>query len=157
LEGYGLGACLHSIKPFRVSVCGSLLEIEAFWHQIVNKKYGSLARDSVPRGVTGSYGVSLWKSIRRGWDIFYNFTSVEVGDGSYNKFWHDICCGDHPLTDSFQELFCLAGNRNATVADLGNISNGTAHWDINFTRLVHDWEVDSVSFFFNVLYYARVS
>jgi hypothetical protein len=100
--------------------------------------------------------VSLWKHIRRGWDVFYNFTSVEVGDGSRTRFWHDIWCGDRPLKDSFPELFCLARNRDAMVADLRSVSNDTTHWDINFTRLVHDWEVDSVSSFFNVLYSARV-
>jgi hypothetical protein len=42
------------------------------------------------------------------------------------------------------------------VADLRSVSNYTAHWDINFTTLVDDWEVDFVSSFFNVLYPARV-
>jgi hypothetical protein len=36
------------------------------------------------------------------------------------------------LKDSFQELFCLASNRDATVADLRSVSNDTAHWDIKF-------------------------
>jgi hypothetical protein len=42
------------------------------------------------------------------------------------------------------------------VADLRSVDNDTVHWDINFTSLVHDWEVDSFSFLFNVLYSARV-
>ena len=53
--------------------------------------------------------------------------------------------------DSFPELFRFARNRDATVADLNSVSNDTTHWDIKFARLVHDWEVDFVSFFFNVL------
>jgi hypothetical protein len=60
------------------------------------------------------------------------------------------------LNDSFPELFCLARNRDAMVADLRSVSNDMAHWDINFTKLVDDWEVDFVSSFFNVLYSARV-
>jgi hypothetical protein len=71
------------------------------------------------KGVTGTYGVSLWKHIRRGWDIFYIFTSVEVGDGSCTRFSHDIWCGDCPLKESFPELFCLARNRDTMVANLG--------------------------------------
>ena len=42
------------------------------------------------------------------------------------------------------------------VADLRSVINNKAHWDINFTKLVDDWEVDFVSSFFNVLYSARV-
>ena len=71
--------------------------------------------------------MSLWKHIRRGWDIFCNFTSVEVGDGSCTKFWHYIWCGDCPLNVSFPELFCLARNRDATVVDLRSVSNDTTH------------------------------
>jgi hypothetical protein len=29
----------------------------------------------------GSYGVSVWKYIRRGWDTFSKFVRVEEGDG----------------------------------------------------------------------------
>jgi len=29
--------------------------------------------------------------------------------------------------------------------------NDEVHWDMNFIRLVHDWEVDSVSSFSNAL------
>jgi hypothetical protein len=60
------------------------------------------------------------------------------------------------LEGIFPELFCLARNMDAIMADLRSVSNDMVHWDINFTRLVHDWEVDSVSSFFNVLYSARV-
>jgi hypothetical protein len=37
------------------------------------------------------------------------------------------------------------------VANLRSVSNDSVYWDINFIRLVHDWEVDYISFF-NVLY-----
>jgi hypothetical protein len=43
------------------------------------------------------------------------------------------------LKDYFQSYFSLARNRDAVVADLRSVSNDTTHWDINFTRLVHDW------------------
>jgi hypothetical protein len=64
---------------------------------------------------------------------------VQVGDGFLTRFWHDILCGDSLLKDSFPELFCLARNRDATVADLRSVSNDTAHSDVNLTRFVHDW------------------
>jgi hypothetical protein len=60
------------------------------------------------------------------------------------------------LKETFPELFCLARNRDALVADLMIAHNDVVHWDINFIRLVHDWEVDSISSFFNVLYSIRM-
>jgi hypothetical protein len=53
---------------------------------IKKKMYGSLAGGWRTRGVTGAYGVCLWKHIRRCWDVFYNFTRVEVGDGYRARF-----------------------------------------------------------------------
>jgi hypothetical protein len=44
------------------------VEREAFWRQIVNKKYGSLAGGWCTKGAIEAYGVSCWKHI-----------SVEVG------------------------------------------------------------------------------
>jgi hypothetical protein len=41
------------------------------------------------------------------------------------------------------------------VADHIFAHNDVVYWDINFIRLVHDWEVYSVSSFFNVLYSTR--
>ena len=36
-----------------------------------------------------TYGVSLWKFIRAGWDSFVNHISFVVGDGTRIMFWHD--------------------------------------------------------------------
>lgn len=41
---------------------------------------GSLVGVWCTKSVTGSYGVSLWRQIRRGWDTFSSYASVEVGD-----------------------------------------------------------------------------
>jgi hypothetical protein len=35
------------------------------------------------------------------------------------------------------------------------IRNGNIHWNIIFTRHVHDWEVEVVSSFFELLYSQR--
>jgi hypothetical protein len=37
-----------------------------------------------------TYGVGLWKYIRRGWEKFSNLTKFEVGDGFKISFWHDL-------------------------------------------------------------------
>jgi hypothetical protein len=56
------------------------------------------------------------------------------------------------LNVTFPELVYLARNRDALAANLMVAHNDVVHWDINFIILVHDWEVDSISSFFNVLY-----
>jgi hypothetical protein len=45
---------------------GSILWREAFWQQVMDKKYGSLASGRCSKVVIKPNGVSLWKHIRKG-------------------------------------------------------------------------------------------
>jgi hypothetical protein len=99
--------------------------------------------------------VSLWKHIRRGCNSFSKFVTIEVHDGSWTRFWHDTWCEDCPLKDSFPELFFIARDKDALVADHMLVHNDEVHWDMNFITLVHDWEVNIVSSSLNDLYFAR--
>ena len=99
-----------------------------------------------------TYGVSLWKFIRAGWDSFVNHISFVVGDGTRIKFWHDSWCGDQPLWVQFPELFRIARVPEAAVADHIRSIDSTRHWDIAFCRLVQDWELEVVASFMELLY-----
>jgi len=57
--------------------------------------------------VTGPYGGSVWKFIRRGWDNVAKYLRFEVGDGSHICFWHDLWCGDKPLKLCYPALYCI--------------------------------------------------
>lgn len=43
-------------------------------------------------------------------------------------------------------------NMEAVVADLKKFDNGFLHSDLNFSRTVHDWELESLLSFMNVIY-----
>jgi hypothetical protein len=45
-------------------------EREALWRVVVDSKYGSAWGGWCSNEVHGSYGVGLWKNIRRGWRSF---------------------------------------------------------------------------------------
>jgi hypothetical protein len=51
------------------------------------------------------------------------------------------------LKVSFPELFTIACGKDASMADNMQLQNGNIHWNIIFTRPVHDWEVEVVSGF----------
>lgn len=53
---------------------------------------------------------------------------------------------------TFSKLFSIARYKEALVADHVQFSNGNLQWNISFTRLMHDWEVDLVTLFFDILY-----
>lgn len=58
------------------------MERDASPRRVVDAKYGSLlgggAQGWCPNLVQGPYGVCLWKSIRKGWDVFCGCVSFKV-------------------------------------------------------------------------------
>ena len=84
------------------------------------------------------------------------FIEFKVGDGARTKFWLDIWCGEASLKDFFLELYHIAQDLNAFVADHLKFHNASIHWELNFIRSVHDWELESISAFLDLLYSVSV-
>uniref|UniRef100_A0A2N9HT72 Reverse transcriptase zinc-binding domain-containing protein n=1 Tax=Fagus sylvatica TaxID=28930 RepID=A0A2N9HT72_FAGSY len=127
-------------------------EREALWRQVVREKYGSMEGGWMSKNSRGSHGVGLWKFIRAGWDTFSRFVKFKVGDGSRIRLWDDVWCIDVPLNEAFLGLYCLACIKDATVADSILFRGEDAHWEVNFTRTVQDWEIGTISSFLELLY-----
>ena len=94
--------------------------------------------------VAAPYGVSLWKFIRWEWLTFSLYLQFDVGDSSRVKFWHDMWGGDCPLKVAFPKSFNIYLNMESSLAELMQLSNGVTHWDVHFSRLVQDWELESL-------------
>lgn len=50
------------------------------------------------------------------------------------------------------QKYCIAWKKDAFVADQILWLNGDIHWDILFTRLVNDWELENLQYFLALLY-----
>ena len=92
----------------------------------------------------GPYGVNLWKYIHLGWDKFSRLFKFEVGDDTKIKFYVKIWCGDEPWKNCFPKLYRIAHKKDAYVADHTHIRAESVHWEVNFTRMAHDWELESI-------------
>jgi hypothetical protein len=55
------------------------LELEALWRSVIEVKYVSMRGGWFSTEVVGTYGVSVWKHIRRGWDSFSKLVRFPVG------------------------------------------------------------------------------
>ena len=155
------GLAVKNLRLFNTALLGKWLwrfgvEREALWRQVIQAKYGSLGGGWTSNAVQGSHGVGLWKHIRKGWDQFSQFTMFKVGDGSAIRFWTDFWCGSGPLKQTIPELFRLACNKEAYIGDYIVHRNGSIHWDLDFTHLVQDWELESVSTILDLLYSTKV-
>lgn len=97
----------------------------------------------------GSYGVSLWKFKRKGWNIFEKHLKFEVGDGACICFWFDVWSGESPLCMAFPIVFNMAGNQQAPVSEVLYRANGVVTWNVTFTGNAQDWELEELAGFYS--------
>jgi hypothetical protein len=151
------GLAIKNVRLFNEALLGKWLwryglEREALWRKVIREKYGSMEGGWMSKIPRGSHGVGLWKFIRAGWDTFSRFVKFQVGDGSCIWLWEDVWCIDEPLKEAFPSLYRLACVKDATVADSVLFRGEDAHWEVNFTRTVQDWEIGTISSFLELLY-----
>jgi hypothetical protein len=65
-----------------------------------------------------------------GWQVFRSHFRFDPGEGSRIRFLEDIWCGDRALKDDFPDLFTIASNKGASIADNMERSNGIIQWNI---------------------------
>jgi hypothetical protein len=87
-------------------------EREAWWRVLVDSKFGSLWDGWCSNESLGSYGVALWKIIKKDWGKFSSHTNFEAGDGSNVRFWHDRWCEDKTVKEAFHDLYGIAGAKD---------------------------------------------
>ena len=151
------GLAIKNLRRFNKALLGKWLwrfgvEREAYWRRVIVVKYGSLEGGWMSKASSGPHGVGLWKFIRSRWDTFSEFVSFEVGHSSLIRFWDDVWCIEEPLKFVYPELYCIACVKDAPVADFVQFHGNAMHWEVTFTRLVRDWEMESTSSFLELLY-----
>lgn len=108
----------------------------------------------VLKSVKGAYGCGgLWCS--EGWESFSKHLAVVVGDGTHILFWYDRWVGDNPLKLLYPELYQCSANKQACIFDvLGHPKVGNDKvWNLRFYRDFHDWELEAVFSFLDVIQY----
>ena len=95
----------------------------------------------------GSYGVGLWKDIRKEGIQLRQSCSIEVGNGCKVKLWEDVWCREAPLCSSFISLYGVASSKRAKVAELWEVTGTRGGWNFRFDRHFNDWELEEAQRF----------
>uniref|UniRef100_A0A2N9I5S7 Reverse transcriptase zinc-binding domain-containing protein n=1 Tax=Fagus sylvatica TaxID=28930 RepID=A0A2N9I5S7_FAGSY len=153
---------------------GSSFKDQSIWNGIIKKMEKRLAgwkphhiekiqRDFLWEGMGGEFKYHLvsWDQARVLMGRVYGKLFGKVGpdsarsfkgNGAFLSFWQDHWCGDTPLMVRFPKLYRLASHPEASVQDLMIFDGTNHHWDVNFIQLVHDWELESIADFLDVIY-----
>jgi hypothetical protein len=84
---------------------------------VIEAKFESLSGGWCSKEVLGTFGVGVWKHIKRGWDKFNNFVRFEAGLGAIVSFCHDLWCGDRSLKLCYPVLFSVSRHKDVRVVD----------------------------------------
>ncbi|RVW35575.1 Transposon TX1 uncharacterized 149 kDa protein [Vitis vinifera] len=104
---------------------------------------------------------NLWKmaigEIMKEADWCWESIDFKVGKGNRVLFWTDKWCGNEALSQTFPQLFTLAGHKNAKVCEVWDSSLGQGGWNLSLARDFNDWEMDQMGDMLNLLKDFRIS
>ena len=128
----GRGIRVRNLIQFNRALLGKWLwrfanEEDAWWRKLVEVKYDIMRGGWCSKEVGGSYGVGVWKCIRKGWDNFKQHVRYEVGNGSQILLRQDVRCGELPLKNVFPVLFTTDCAKKARVEENMAIVIGVIH------------------------------
>ena len=81
------------------------------WKWVIVGKYRYEERGWCTKEVKEGYGVGIWKTIRRGWEVLKDRIGFKVSSSNKVNFWLDKWCGDTTLRDSFLILYSTASSK----------------------------------------------
>ncbi|RVW47373.1 LINE-1 retrotransposable element ORF2 protein [Vitis vinifera] len=132
-------------------------EKDNLWKTVIGVKYGQEGCGWRTKEVCGSYGVGLWKEIMKEADWCWESIDFKLGKGTRVLFWTDKWCGNEALSQTFPQLFTLAGHRNAKASEVWDSSLGQGGWNLSLVRDFNDWELDQIGDMLNLLRDFRTS
>ncbi|RVW74087.1 putative ribonuclease H protein [Vitis vinifera] len=132
-------------------------EKDNLWKKAIGVKYGQEGCGWRTKEVCGPYGVGLWKEIMKEAEWCWESMDLKVGKGNRVLFWMDKWCGNEALSQTFPQLFTLAGHKNAKVCEVWDSSLGQGGWNLSLARDFNDWEIDQIGEMLNLLKDFRIS
>ena len=101
---------------------------------IHKRKVWGGARGWCTKLVRASFGVGIWKVIRKEWEVVARRVVFEVGDGARVLCWKEKWCGMEPLCVAFPTIFTIAATKNALVKEVWRTDVGRGGWNPLFFR-----------------------
>ena len=123
---------IRNLRAFNQALLGKWLwrygrETTHLWRRVIETKFGNDWGGWCTKEVSNPYGVSLWRTIRKGWPFFSKSIQFKVGVGDRIKFWHHVWCGSCTLQDAFPELYNISCDKESSVADVMHFPNQRLH------------------------------
>jgi hypothetical protein len=117
------------------------------WKDVLKSKYGDnvVGRVELEDDCKPWFSSLWWRdvcSIGSNLDINWFSQNVvkKLGNGIHTSFWCDIWIGHISLKEAFPRLFLISTQKEASVADLWNLTVGEDRWRLNWRRRLFVWE-----------------
>lgn len=89
---------------------------------------------------TAPYGVGVWRSIRKLWEVFSQHTHLIAGDGQHISFWREKWIGNSSLMVAYPNVFQIAREPNSTIQQYREGNS----WTFILRKNIEDWEIEEL-------------
>lgn len=120
-------------------------EEKTLWVRVIQAKYEKEDFWKT-KNVVSAYGICLWRSIRNLWHAFFEKIIFNINNGKKIMFWEDDWLGNGSLKQLFPDIYLLYQQRSTSQEVWA-----TQGWNLTYTRLMQDWEVERLAEFYGTL------
>lgn len=131
--------CLRNSCLFQEWLWKFCREAMTLWKRFIIEKFGLLNHWTIEE-VVGTFGCSVWKTIRRLWPQFSTKISFKVAHDMKTKLWSEHWIGEDYLKATFPDLYNLSIQKSHSFPAMESTG-----WNLIFRRALNDWEVDVIA------------
>ena len=110
------------------------------WKNLIKLKYGLEEGGWFLVEPKGSFGVSLWKDIRREAHQLKQDCKLILGDEDHIRFWEDKWCVENLPCASFTTLYAIVASKGVKVGKVWKTTEDGGGWNMRFIKPFNDWE-----------------
>ena len=133
------------------------MEDNPYWKDLIKLKYGLEEGGWFSMEPNGSFGVGLWKDIKREAQQLKQDCKLMLGDGGRIRFWEDKWCGEILPSDQFPMLYAMTASKGPKVGEVWDTTRGEGGWNLRFMRPFNDWEMEEMQRLISLISNKKIS
>ncbi|CAL1356871.1 unnamed protein product [Linum trigynum] len=150
----GLG--IHDLKLSNDVILSKWLwrfavERGSWWQGLINYKYPNEVSCWQTKRERSGFSKSVWANISKGYDQFWNFAAIDLGNGTQVSFLYDCWIPRIVLAASFPRVAAAVLDPEALLSDTANIHGDLVSWNLDFKYILRGGAARERDDFMNLL------
>ena len=108
------------------------------WKKLIKLKYGLEVGEWFSKEPKGSFGVGLWKDIRKEGQQLKHDCKLVLGNRGRIRFWEDKWNWENSLCNLFPTIYAITASKGKMIGEVWESLRGEGGWNLRFFRPFND-------------------